>query len=66
MSDQARELLASFDALPHADRVEVTAEILRRLDDYGPLTDDALVELAGQLFAAYDADEAAHPGERGA
>ncbi|MBX9583911.1 MAG: DUF433 domain-containing protein [Gemmataceae bacterium] len=58
MSDQTRDLLASFDALSPADRYEVTAEILRRAEDYGPLTDEALTELAGQLAARYDAEEA--------
>lgn len=57
MSDRARELLLSFEALPPADRAEVAAELLRRSEDYGPLTDEALTEVAGQLARMYDAEE---------
>ena len=60
MSDAAQQLLATFDALPDADREAVLAELLIRqpvgADD---LPDAALVESADELFRAYDAEEAA-------
>ena len=61
MSTVVGELLAKFDALPEADKQEAAAELLRRAMklSYGPLPDEALVELAEQSFLEHDAREAA-------
>jgi hypothetical protein len=59
MTEAARELLRTFDALAPADQEEVAAEILRRASS-DDLPDAALHELADELFRSYDAEEAAH------
>lgn len=63
MSESARSVLASFDALPPADQAALAAELLRRADAYGPLTDEALTEVAAELWSTYDAEEAARAAE---
>jgi hypothetical protein len=62
MSTAVQQFLDSFDALSPADRHQVAVEILRRFHsaDSGPLPDEALVELADELFCALDAEEAHH------
>lgn len=57
MTEAAREVLTSFDALSPADREEVTAAILRRVASSGPLSEEALHEVADELFRGYDAED---------
>ncbi len=64
MTEAARELLLTFDALSPTDRAEVTAAILRRAGSTEDFSEDAMHELACELFRSYDAEEAAH-GESG-
>jgi hypothetical protein len=57
-----QQLLASFDALPEADKQRAAAEILRRVTPAGEgdLSEAALLEAADELFRALDAEEAGH------
>jgi hypothetical protein len=60
MSTGAQQILAAFDALPDDERDTVLAELLtRRPIGAGELPDQALVEMAEELFLSYDAAEAA-------
>ncbi len=59
MTEAARTVLASFEALASSDQSEVAQEILRRASSNGLLSDLALVEVADDLFRSYDAEEAA-------
>jgi len=59
MSTGARELLAGFDALPASEQRQVAAEILRRTSGTGELPEEALYELADEVFRMYDAEESA-------
>lgn len=59
MSANARELLVAFEKLSAADKHEVTVEILRRSVQDQDLPEQALAELADELFRGYDAEEAA-------
>jgi hypothetical protein len=60
MSTGAQQILAAFDALPDDEREAVLAELLtRRPIGTGELPEQALVELAEELFLSYDAAEAA-------
>jgi hypothetical protein len=59
MTASVQEVLAAFDALPPGEQQQVAAEILRRTMPDGDLPDAAFDELAGELFRAYDAEEAA-------
>ncbi len=59
MTAIAREVLAAFDALPTVDQQHVAIEIIRRSTSAHELPEAALDELAGELFRAYDAEEAA-------
>jgi hypothetical protein len=60
MSDRVRDLIASFDALPEQDKREAAVEILRLVPrPAGDIPADRLDGLAGELFAALDAEEAA-------
>jgi hypothetical protein len=56
------QLLASFDALPEADKHQAAVEILRRVSAgvEGDVPESALVEAADELFRALDAEEAGH------
>ena len=58
MTATARNLLAVFDALPPDEQHQLATEILRRTAGKGDLPEAALDELAGELFRAYDAEEA--------
>ena len=60
MTQAALELLMTFDALAPSDQEEVAAEILRRALPSDDLPEEALHELADELFRGYDAEEAAH------
>ena len=60
MTETAKRLLDTFDALPEPERQEVAREILRRtaLAEHGPLEDADLVALADKVFRELDhADE---------
>jgi hypothetical protein len=64
MSERVSQLLDLFDALPDPDKRSAVTEILRR----HPLGEDdlsaaGLDELAGELFAALDAEEAARASD---
>lgn len=58
MTAIAREVLAAFDALPSEEQLQVAVEIIRRSSSSDELSVAALDELAGELFRAYDAEEA--------
>ena len=60
MTEAARELLMTFESLAPTDQEDVAAEILRRGGSSEDLSEDALHELADELFRSYDAEEAAH------
>lgn len=64
MSQAARRLLESFDALPESDQETVAEEILRRIelvespeDDNDPLTEEQRAEIDRRL-AEYDREPA--------
>jgi len=59
MTTAVRVLLESLDALSEAERQEALVEILRRLAPEGELPEQALVEMADELFCMLDAEEAA-------
>jgi hypothetical protein len=66
MSTVAQQFLAAFDSLSDDDREAVVAELLLRNPvGSGALPDTAFVELADELFRAYDAEEAADAGPPG-
>lgn len=60
MSSAVQEILARFEKLSEEERRDATREILRRTvpADYGPLSDDALAELADEIFVELDKREA--------
>ncbi len=60
MSAVVQHILESFDALTEADKHQVAVEILRRWTSVGTgdLSEEALVEVADELFRALDAEEA--------
>jgi len=65
MSERVSQLLDLFESLPEPDKRSAVSEILRR----HPLGEDdipasGLDELAGELFAALDAEEAARAADR--
>ena len=60
MTTDAQNLLKAFDALPAAAQREVAVAIMRRTISTEDIPDEALHELAGELFSGYDAEEAAH------
>ena len=57
MSNQVRELLATFDTLTDPDKQIVAAEILRRSPE-GDLTLSTLDSLADELFTRLEEEEA--------
>jgi hypothetical protein len=59
VTDAARKILDSLDALPEADRREVFREILRRvaLIEHGALSDADLVAAADEVFLEIERDE---------
>jgi hypothetical protein len=61
MTTAVKRLLASFEALSESEQREAALELLKRAlpESYGPLPDEALVEIAEQSFLEYDAREAA-------
>ena len=56
MSETAKRLLDTFDALPDPERHEVACEILRRtaLAEHGALQDAELAALADEVFRELD------------
>lgn len=60
MTEAARQLLMTFESLAPTDQEEVAAVLLRRAVASEELSEDALHELADELFRGYDAEEAAH------
>jgi len=56
MTEAARELLTTLDALSPGDQQQVAAEILRRVAAAEDLPEAVLHELADELFRAYDAE----------
>jgi len=59
MTRSVQDLLETFDRLPEQDKREATAEILRRVRkyDFDPLSDDALILAAEELFLGLEARE---------
>jgi hypothetical protein len=60
MTEAARQLLMTFESLAPTDQEEVVAVLLRRAVASEELPEDALHELADELFRVYDAEEATH------
>jgi hypothetical protein len=60
MTIAVQSLLETFDGLSDRERQEAAVEILRRVtSSEGELTDDALVDVADDLFRLLDSEEAA-------
>ena len=57
MTQDARTILAGFEALHPDDRKQVAAEIFRRSIGMGELADEGFDELAIDLFNSYEAEE---------
>jgi hypothetical protein len=59
MNNAARELIASFEALPEQDQHLVPGKLLRRLIEspYSTLADEQLTEAADLVFQDYDRPE---------
>ncbi|MCI0701076.1 MAG: hypothetical protein L0241_08330 [Planctomycetia bacterium] len=65
MNESVRHLLELFDALPEPDKRSAVVEILRRAPvGEADIPASGLDELAGELFAALDAEEAARATDR--
>jgi len=58
VSEPELQLLALFDALPDPDKHSVVREILHRLPGEGAIPDAGFDDLADELFASLDAEEA--------
>ena len=58
MSAAVRDLLSTFDALPLSERHEAAVEIIRRSSEGGELPEQALHEIADELFCELDEAEA--------
>ena len=59
MTNAAKQLIDSFEALAVQEQQEVLAQLLRRLTDVEttPLSDDALLHAADAVFQDYDRRE---------
>ena len=59
MTNAAKHLLESFEALPAEEQHEVLAQLLRRLTEtgYDALPDEALLHVAEAVFQDYDRRE---------
>lgn len=65
MSEPVLRLLELFDALPEPDKRSAVIAILRRSPPgEGDIPDAGLDDLAGELFAALDSEEAARTADR--
>lgn len=62
MTAPVQQILDSFDALADADKHQAAIEILRRVarGKRGDLSENALVELADELFCTLDEEETGH------
>jgi hypothetical protein len=62
MSFAVKTLLNSFETLSESDKHEAAVEILKRSAAVasGDLPDEALIEMADELFQALDANESGH------
>lgn len=60
MTNAARQLIDSFEALPEEEKHEVLAQLLRRLMDspYASPSDEELTRAADLVFQDYDRHEA--------
>ncbi len=60
MSDNAVQVIEGFALLSHEERHSVLLE-LASMDQFedGPLSDEALYDAGDEIFAMYDAEEAA-------
>ena len=60
MTNAARQLIASFEALPEQEKHEVLGQLLRRLMEkpYGSPSDEELTGVADLIFQDYDQREA--------
>jgi predicted HAD superfamily phosphohydrolase len=59
MTTAVQSLLDSFERLSENERQQAAVEILRRLRPEGELSEQALVEVADELFTTLDREEAA-------
>ena len=61
MTNAAKQLLDSFEALPAQEQHEVLAQLLRRLmaSDYDSVGDAAMLHAADAVFQDYDRREGA-------
>lgn len=61
MTNAAKQLLDSFEALPVEEQREVLAQLLRRLteSDYGTPADTTMLHAADVVFQDYDRRESA-------
>lgn len=59
MTNAAKQLIDSFEALPEQEKHEVLSQLLRRLMDkpYSSLTDEELTGTADLVFQEYDRRE---------
>ena len=65
MSEPVRHPLELFDALPEPEKRSSLLELLRRgTSDTGGVSATTFDALADDLFAALDAEEAAHAADR--
>ena len=60
MTNAARQLIESFEALPEQEKHEVLSQLLRRLmqTPYESASDEELVGAADLIFQEYDRGEA--------
>ncbi len=60
MTDAARQLIDSFEALPEQEKHEVLVQLLKRLMDfpYSSPSDEELTHAADLVFQDYDRREA--------
>lgn len=57
MTESMRDILRAIDALSPAEKQQLEAEILHRWVPDEGMRDEALDELAAELFRGYDAEE---------
>lgn len=62
MTKNARDVLDAFQRLSADDQKQVAVGILRHAGGGGDLSDEALTELAAEVFRAYEAEEASRGG----